>query len=71
MISLKHIKNGCLVLRKQSNSNFHLKICPVSLTSAPAALEKNRNYSVILAGHNMLEVRLKQKHQHNRKHVPE
>jgi len=37
MISLKHIKNGCLVLRKQSNSNFHLKICPVSLTSAHAA----------------------------------
>jgi len=41
--------------------------------TAPAAMEKNRNYSAIfsIAGHNMLEVRLKQKHQQNRKHVPE
>ena len=33
MISLKHLKNGGLVLRKKYNSNFRLKICPVSLTS--------------------------------------
>jgi len=31
MISLKHIKNSCVVLQKLSNSNFGLKICPVSL----------------------------------------
>jgi len=30
--SLEHIKKGCVVLRKYSNSNFRLKICPVSLT---------------------------------------
>ena len=32
-ISLMHVNNGCVVLRKQSNSNFRLKICPISLTS--------------------------------------